>query len=122
MEQVRKAQDYLDGWPAEPVSPMRYQHDNDISAGYMHSGYPIMTFMDVVNDTLDIPTNHWGQFHEVNCCHGTDLQPCNGAESVSAACVSAHFSALRVQPPAIVQMGHNHQNGSWTWSCTIEVR
>ena len=39
LEQVRKAQDYLDGWPAEPDSPMRYQHDIDISAGYMHSGW-----------------------------------------------------------------------------------
>ncbi|PSC75411.1 hypothetical protein C2E20_1400 isoform X1 [Micractinium conductrix] len=33
--------------------PERFQPDVDISAGYMHAGYPIMTFMDVVNTTLD---------------------------------------------------------------------
>ena len=35
---VRRAEDYLAGWPAEPVYPMRYSPDIDISAGYMHSG------------------------------------------------------------------------------------
>ena len=39
--------------PLERASPMRMQSDVDISAGYMHSGYPFMAQMDVVNSTLN---------------------------------------------------------------------
>lgn len=46
--------------------------DVQISAGYMHSGYPIMTHMDVINDFIDLEKlrkNGWGFFHEIGHNH-----------------------------------------------------
>ena len=56
--------------------PERFVGDQQISAGYMHSGYPIMTWMDVVTPSngriapvLDLPLlnkfGNWGYFHEL---------------------------------------------------------
>lgn len=55
----------------EPISPHkeRLVPDAQISAGYMHSGYPIMTFMDVVPLVVDLAKlkaeGSWGHFHEL---------------------------------------------------------
>lgn len=77
--------------PEHRASPERYCPDRQISAGYMHSGYPIMTWMDVSPAFVDfhlLTTNgdgkggDWGFFHE---------------------------------------MGHNHQMGDWTFDGTGEV-
>jgi len=75
---------------AEPHRPRseRYCVDRQISAGYMHSGYPIMTWEDVQDTFCDVkklrsdggPT--WGFYHE---------------------------------------MGHNFQQGDWTFDGTGEV-
>jgi len=68
--------------------PERYCVDRQISAGYMHSGYPIMTFEDVAKTFCDLPklkqkgSHLWGFYHE---------------------------------------MGHNFQEGSWTFEGTGEV-
>jgi hypothetical protein len=71
--------------------PERYCVDRQISAGYMHSGYPIMTFEDVAKtfvdmDQLDIVGGKigsvWGFYHE---------------------------------------MGHNFQQEAWTFEGTGEV-
>lgn len=61
--QVMDTQDYMAGTPSPRSSPMRIQHDIDISIGYMHSGYPIMTFMDVVEGTLQTTGGKW----QVHC-------------------------------------------------------
>ena len=65
----------------------RYAVDRQISAGYMHSGYPIMTFEDVAKTFADLSKlrakgSTWGFYHE---------------------------------------MGHNFQEGDWTFSGTGEV-
>jgi hypothetical protein len=73
--------------------PERFVGDVQISAGYMHSGYPIMTWMDVVTPSNGRPApvldlrllrkdGNWGYFHE---------------------------------------LGHNRQRGWWTFSGTGEV-
>lgn len=59
----------------EPVRPRkeRYCVDYQISAGYMHSGYPIMTFDDVAYDFVNVdklrihgqPIASWGFYHEM---------------------------------------------------------
>lgn len=56
--------------------PERYVPDQQISAGYMHSGYPIMTHMDAVEDMVDpekLGLTHkrasWGLFHELGHNH-----------------------------------------------------
>ena len=79
------------GIPHHRLRPERYCTDRQISAGYMHSGYPIMTGLDVASDFVsthviltngDGKTKSWGFFHE---------------------------------------MGHNHQQSDWTFDGTGEV-
>jgi hypothetical protein len=79
------------GIPHHRLRPERYCIDRQISAGYMHSGYPIMTGPDVAADIVsthvlltngDGHTKSWGFFHE---------------------------------------MGHNHQKSDWTFDGTGEV-
>ncbi len=82
----------LGGTPP-PARPERFVADAQISAGYMHSGYPIMTWLDVATPgdgrpapVLDVETlrreGNWGYFHE---------------------------------------LGHNRQRGEWTFAGTGEV-
>ncbi|GBC94542.1 hypothetical protein HRbin16_00326 [bacterium HR16] len=63
----------LAGIPAERPYPERYVCDRQISAGYMHSGYPIMTWMDVADLVVDLPRlrreGSWGHFHEIGHNH-----------------------------------------------------
>ena len=65
--------------------PERYVADVQISAGYMHSGYPIMTHLDAAKAMVSaemMRKGQWGLFHE---------------------------------------LGHNHQDGMWTFGGTGEV-
>jgi hypothetical protein len=62
--------------PRERVKPERYCADIQISAGYMHSGYPIMTFDDVAYTYTDISIlrgtdgdKTWGFYHELGHNH-----------------------------------------------------
>ncbi len=59
--------------PLERDHPERYVADVQISAGYMHSGYPIMTFLDVAPLVVDLPKlrsqGSWGHFHEMGHNH-----------------------------------------------------
>ncbi len=59
----------LDGAPDKP-RPERIVPDREISAGYMHSGYPIMTWMDKsvplsLNYDELVTTGTWGHWHEL---------------------------------------------------------
>lgn len=53
--------------------PERIVPDVEISAGYMHSGYPIMTHMDVIDESLDLKhlttKGSWGHYHELGHNH-----------------------------------------------------
>ena len=83
----------LAAWPS-PVRlrPERFVVDRQISAGYMHAGYPLMAHLDQSAHLVDaqhISTcrqewtqSNWGFFHEV---------------------------------------GHNHQSPDWTFDGTVEV-
>ncbi len=73
--------------PRERARAERMVADQQISAGYMHSGYPIMTHLDAAAfmtnlEDLKKGKNAWGLFHE---------------------------------------LGHNHQEGAWTFEGTGEV-
>jgi hypothetical protein len=85
-DRVLDADADLAGIPRERRSPERYAADVEISAGYMHSGYPIMTHLDAAPRMVDLALlstkGDWGLFHE---------------------------------------MGHNHQQPSWTFDGTGEV-
>jgi hypothetical protein len=71
--------------PMPPPRPHRFVADVQISAGYMHAGYPIMTHLDAVDDMTSLERlrrGPWGLLHE---------------------------------------LGHNHQEGEWTFEGTGEV-
>jgi hypothetical protein len=56
----------------ERARPERYTPDQQISAGYMHSGYPIMTHLDAVGDMVSAERllgGCWGLFHELGHNH-----------------------------------------------------
>lgn len=59
--------------PLERKRPERYVADVQISAGYMHSGYPIMTHLDAASVAVDLPRlvsrGSWGHFHEMGHNH-----------------------------------------------------
>lgn len=66
----------LADWPRERPRPERYVADRQISAGYMHSGYPIMTWLDVIHHEVDLESlksnakgMNWGFFHEMGHNH-----------------------------------------------------
>lgn len=66
----------LAGRPKDRDRPERYVTDVQISAGYMHSGYPLMTHLDAANLLVDRPSLEsnrvdpvWGLFHEMGHNH-----------------------------------------------------
>jgi hypothetical protein len=69
-DRVLDAQAELAGIPAARPRPERFVLDRQISAGYMHSGYPIMTHDDVAELVVDrarLETGDeiWGFVHEL---------------------------------------------------------
>ncbi|MHC4952398.1 MAG: M60 family metallopeptidase [Planctomycetota bacterium] len=70
--------DVLDGCadlaarPRRRTSPERFVVDKQISAGYMHSGYPLMAHLDAAAWLPNIETRtkgNWGLFHEIGHNH-----------------------------------------------------
>ena len=63
----------LNGWPRQPDSPERIVLDRETSAGWMHSGYPIMAHLPSERELLDLPfvssKGSWGFFHELGHNH-----------------------------------------------------
>ncbi len=61
------------GRPLQRARPERYVADVQISAGYMHSGYPIMTHLDGAGMATDLSRlltkGSWGHFHELGHNH-----------------------------------------------------
>lgn len=72
-DRVLDADADLAGIPHERPSPQRYVADVEISAGYMHSGYPIMTHLDAAARMVDVKLlstkGDWGLFHEMGHNH-----------------------------------------------------
>lgn len=70
--------------------PERMVSDQDISAGYMHSGYPIMTFLDVPPVMVDREKMQhggakycWGFWHELGHNHQDDAWTWEGCGEVT---------------------------------------
>jgi hypothetical protein len=54
------------------IQPERIVADEQISAGYMHSGYPVMTWLDVQKKSVDfdmLSKESWGHWHEFGHNH-----------------------------------------------------
>jgi hypothetical protein len=90
-DRIMMAQADLAGWPEVPASAERIVFDQQISAGYLHSGYPIMGPLSLAAPSLstaymqrsdDFEGGRWGYYHE---------------------------------------LGHNHQSDDWTFRGTVEV-
>jgi hypothetical protein len=90
-DKILASQADLAGWPATPASPERIVFDQQISAGYLHSGYPVMGPLSLAGPSLstaymeqsgDFEGGRWGYYHE---------------------------------------LGHNHQSDDWTFRGTVEV-
>lgn len=109
-EEVLDAAADLATIPRRRAAPERYVADVQISAGYMHSGYPIMTHLDAASDmTIEakLRAGSWGLFHELGHNHqkpewtfeGTGEVTCNLfslyiMETVCGQPVSAGHGAL----------------------------
>jgi len=71
-DRVADAAAELVGIPKRRASPERYVADVEIAAGYMHSGYPIMTHLDAAAAMADpkrLLAGDWGLFHELGHNH-----------------------------------------------------
>jgi hypothetical protein len=66
--------------------PERYVADVQISNGYMHAGYPIMTHLDAATHMVsaaDMRKGQWGLFHELGHNHQDDAWTFNGTREVT---------------------------------------
>ena len=76
----------LRGIPRDRPFPHRYVADVQISAGYMHAGYPIMTHLDasIPMTRLDqMRKGQWGLFHELGHNHQDSMWTFEGTGEVT---------------------------------------
>ncbi|MCX7599577.1 MAG: M60 family metallopeptidase, partial [Armatimonadetes bacterium] len=101
--------------PLERVRPERFVTDVQISAGYMHSGYPIMTFLDVAPLFADreelfrraADGGIWGFLHELGHNHQSPDWTFDGAGEVTVNLFSLYildrvFNVRQAGHPAVV--------------------
>jgi hypothetical protein len=85
-------------WPRERLRPERYCADVQISAGYMHSGYPIMTWLDSPHLLTDVPklmkSGDWGLFHETGHNHQSEYWDFEGTGEVTENLFSVYGSEM----------------------------
>ncbi len=97
--------------------PERFVTDAQISAGYMHAGYPIMAPLNLALETTDLATlqekGNWGVFHEIGHNHQKPEWTWDGLGEVTVNLFSMYvFDTLipgakqhgQVQPDSIVKM------------------
>jgi hypothetical protein len=88
--------------PLERRRPERYVSDVQISAGYMHSGYPIMTGLDAARFGLDVrrlrARGSWGHFHEMGHNHQSGLWTFDGTGEVTCNLFSLYVSERCCDP------------------------
>ncbi|MGE4285640.1 MAG: M60 family metallopeptidase [Phycisphaerae bacterium] len=76
----------LKGSPVKRAYKERITADVQISAGYMHSGYPIMTHSDQYSNLADInnlKSGNWGFFHEIGHNHQDAAWTFDGSTEVT---------------------------------------
>jgi hypothetical protein len=102
-DQVIDAEDALAGWPERVAPPERIVIDRETSAGYMHSGYPVMCQMAGLADLMDLgklkDKGGWGFFHELG--HNHEPQACTfGPDYIE---VVVNFFSLYVNDKIVKQ-------------------
>ncbi len=95
----------------ERKRPERYVADVQISAGYMHSGYPIMTHLDAaahMTSAADLERGEhaWGLLHELGHNHQSDLWTFDGTGEVTVNLFTMH---------ALEKVCNVPVGGGWWW-------
>lgn len=89
--------------PLERDRPERFVADVQISAGYMHAGYPIMTHLDAVADMTQLDRLRrgcWGLLHELGHNHQSDDWTFAGTGEVTCNLFTLHAIDTVCEPPA----------------------
>ncbi len=109
---VVDAEAELAGWPKQPAPPERLVPDREISAGWMHSAYPVMYHAASTASLVDLEKlkkeGDWGFFHELG--HNHEAQACTfGGDYVE---VNVNFFSLYVMEKFVGSKtpGHNAMN------------
>jgi hypothetical protein len=107
-DKVMDAEDELVGWPKRSAPPERIVPDLEISAGFMHSGYPVMCYMVSAAELVDLKKlttdGAWGFFHELG--HNHEAQAATfGSDYVE---VNVNFCSLYVNEKVV---GHDMTAG-----------
>jgi hypothetical protein len=107
-DEVIRLEDELAGTGHLRKRPERIVADVQISAGYMHSGYPIMTHLDVashVTNLARLQAGSWGHFHEVGHNHQSGDWTFDGTVEVTCNIFSLYvMEKLCGKPPG---QGHD---------------
>lgn len=108
-EKMVELEDDLAGTAAERKRPERVVCDQQISAGYMHSGYPIMTWMDQPKNFTSkesLLKGNWGIFHELGHNHQSGHWTFDGTGEVTCNIFSMYvFDKLCGVVPAKGRVG-----------------
>jgi hypothetical protein len=103
----------LSAQPFDRDRPERYVADVQISAGYMHAGYPIMTHLDAASTMVDIEDlrdGAWGLYHELGHNHQHPDWTFNGTGEVTCNLFSLYINdQLCDLPPG--DRGHGGASG-----------
>lgn len=85
-DQAQENNRRLANWKEGENRPMRIVFDKQISAGYMHSGYPVMSSITNYGEQKDILNpqgDHWGFYHELGHNHQHPDWTFNGTGEVT---------------------------------------
>ncbi|MCP3904719.1 MAG: hypothetical protein GY715_13920 [Planctomycetes bacterium] len=99
--------------PRERLRPERYVADEQISAGYMHAGYPIMTHLDAAEHMVSVESlrqGRWGLYHELGHNHQSRDWTFAGTGEVTCNLFSLYIiDTLCTIPPG--ERGHRGATG-----------
>ncbi len=96
----------------QPAWPHRFVADVQISAGYMHAGYPIMTHLDAAAFMTNVQTlraGSWGLLHELGHNHQEDAWTFDGTVEVTCNLFTLH-AIDTICTPAPGDRGHEAVN------------
>jgi hypothetical protein len=126
---VVNAEAELAGWPRQPAPPERIVSDREISAGFMHSGYPVMCYVSSAPGMLNLEKlttrGDWGFFHELGHNHegqaytfGSDyIEVCVNLysmyvmEKVVGREMTAHPALAHLDKVLAERLGSDHNDG-----------
>ncbi|MDB6071983.1 MAG: hypothetical protein JWL81_3154, partial [Verrucomicrobiales bacterium] len=112
--EIVAAEDWLAATAEDRKKPERIVADVEISAGYMHSGYPIMTYLDVVPMVSDLNAmrrGSWGHFHELGHNHQSSDWTPDGTGEVTCNIFTLYvFDKVCGLPPDKAREGFSKQD------------